>query len=348
MTAALLPDLQEASARLEEFLSGFLHRNAERYAYGALFEPLYDDLAEHLLHRGKRLRPLLFLGTYRLCGGARPWNDPGLLSAAAALELLHSFILIHDDVIDRAERRRGRPTLHRRMAERLGRLPGADRLGENLAVVLGDMLHALAVDTLLEADFPAPVREAALRRFLQYAGDTGGGEALDILLSTQDIARVTPEEIERMYHLKTTRYTFEAPLLLGALLAGAPAETAEALAASAELLGLAFQIRNDLEEYAHFDLLDPALQTDLLEGKKTLLLRAAYEGLGETDRSFLQLCLDAPGSRGVSLRKIRELIEKSGAAATLERRQEELLARAQAGPAPCGEVVSLARRILRG
>jgi len=330
MDAGTLSDeMREISAGVEQFLAAFFHQNAERYAYGHLFEPIYDDLAEYVLRRGKRIRPLLLMASYRLFGGTRPFDDLSLLRSAAAVELFHSFILIHDDVIDRSEIRRGLPTFHKVMEDRLGKLPERARMGENLAIVIGDMLYALAVDTLLATDFETPVRDAAMRRFLHSVADTGCGETLDILLSARDIARVGEEDIVQMYHLKTTRYTFEAPLVLGAILAGADPQAILDLTTIADPLGLAFQIQNDLVEYSHFDLMDRALQTDLLEGKKTLLIRAAYERLSEVDRSFLQLCLSAPSVRDSAIHKIRELVDKSGAVALLAKRREELVAQAQ-------------------
>jgi geranylgeranyl diphosphate synthase type I len=269
------------------------------------------------------------MASLRLFGGTRPFTDLSLLRAAASVELFHAFILIHDDVIDRSEVRRGLPTFHKRMEERLGKLPDRARMGQNLAIVVGDMLYALAVDTLLSTDFDPALRDAAMRRFLHYVADTGCGETLDILLSARDVAKVSEEDIVQMYHLKTTRYTFEAPLVLGALLAGADADAIHDLTAVAEPLGLAFQIQNDLVEYSHFDVLDQALQTDLLEGKKTLLIRAAYERLDEVDRSFLQLCLTATPIRDSAVHKIRELVDKSKAVPLLTARREELIAQAE-------------------
>ena len=123
------------------------------------------------------------------------------------------------------------------------------------------------------------MRDAALAHFLRYITDTGAGEIYDILLGTRDIARVEEADISRMYTLKTTRYTFEAPLVLGALLAGVDDDHLRELAELIEPVGLAFQIQNDLIEYQQFKGVDRLRQTDMLEGKKTLLLRAAYDHL---------------------------------------------------------------------
>jgi geranylgeranyl diphosphate synthase type I len=329
-TSAFRTELQQAPALFEAFLARFFHDQAERYAYGELFEPLYLDMTEFVGRRGKRIRPLLLMGTYRVFGGERPLDDVALLRAALSLELLHAFILVHDDVIDRSERRRGLSTLHKLIEDRLGKLDGAARTGENVALVVGDMLFALALETLRSADFPAPRRDAALGQMLRYITDTGAGEIYDILLGTRDIERVSEEDISLMYTLKTTRYTFEAPLVLGALLAGAEAEALAELSRLIEPVGLAFQIQNDLIEYQKFKGVNRLRQTDLLEGKKTLLLRAAYDHLGDLDRSFLQLCLSTRTSNDTSVSKIEQLIDKSGAVALLTTRMNELFRAAEA------------------
>lgn len=326
----LRAELQQAPTYFEPFLARFFQESAERYAYGDLFEPLYLDMTEFVTRRGKRIRPLLFLSSYRIFGGERPFENNSLLRAALSLELLHAFILVHDDVIDQSEKRRGLPTFHKLVEERLGKIDGAARFGENVALVIGDILFAMAVDTLRSTDFEPDRRDAALAHFLRYITDTGAGEIYDILLGTRDIARVEEEDITRMYTLKTTRYTFEAPLVLGALLAGLGADHLRELAELIEPVGLAFQIQNDLIEYQQFKGVDRLRQTDILEGKKTLLLRAAYEHLTDVDRSFLQLCLSTRTSNDASVSKIEQLIDKSGAVELLTRQMESLFQKAEA------------------
>ncbi len=325
----LRAEMQRAAASLETFLARFFQENAERYAYGDLFEPLYLDMTEFVTRRGKRIRPMLLLGSYRIFGGERALDDTSMMRAALSLELLHSFILIHDDVIDQSERRRRLPTFHKLVEERLGKIDGAARTGSNVAVVVGDIVFAMAFDTLRSTDFLPAVRDAAMGHFLRYISDTGAGEIYDILLGTRDIARVEEADITRMYTLKTTRYTFEAPLVLGALLAGLEEDQLRELAELIEPVGLAFQIQNDLIEYQQFKGVDRLRQTDILEGKKTLLLRAAYDHLTDVDRSFLQLCLSTRTSNDASVSKIEQLIDKSGAVGLLTQKMEALFVKAE-------------------
>jgi len=327
--ASLRAELQQAPDIFENVLARFFQENTERYAYGDLFEPLYLDITEFVTRRGKRIRPMLMLGSYRVFGGDRPFADNSLQRAALSLELLHSFILIHDDVIDQSERRRRLPTFHKLVEERLGKLEDAARVGENVALVVGDILFAMAVDTLRATDFAPALRDAALSHFVRYISDTGAGEVYVILLGTRDIARVEEADIMRMYTLKTTRYTFEAPLVLGALLAGMDDDHLRELAELIEPVGLAFQIQNDLIEYHQFKGVDRLRQTDILEGKKTLLLRVAYEQLVDVDKSFLQLCLSTRTSNDASVSKIEQLIDKSGAVGILTQRMEDLFQKAE-------------------
>src|SRR3984885_1940196 len=162
---SLRAELQQAPAFFEDFLARFFQENTERYAYGDLFEPLYLDMTEFVARRGKRIRPLLALGSYRIFGGDRSFEDPSLLRAALSLELLHAFILIHDDVIDQSERRRGLPTFHKLVEERLGKIDGASRIGGNVAIVVGDIVFAMALDTLRTTEFAPAQRDAALSHF---------------------------------------------------------------------------------------------------------------------------------------------------------------------------------------
>jgi geranylgeranyl diphosphate synthase type I len=327
--ALLRAELQSAPALFESYLTRFFEESTERFAYGTLFEPLYLDMTEFVARRGKRIRPLLMLASYRIFGGDRPLQNTSLMRAALSLELLHAFILIHDDVIDQSERRRRLPTFHKLVEERLGKIDDAARVGENVAIVIGDILFATAFDTLRSTDFAAPIRDAAMSQFLRYISDTGAGEIYDILLGTRDIARVEEDDISRMYMLKTTRYTFEAPLVLGALLAGIDEDHLRELAELIEPVGLAFQIQNDLIEYHQFKGVDRLRQTDILEGKKTLLLRAAFDNLVDVDRSFLQLCLSTRTSNDASVSKIEQLIDKSGAVGLMTRKMEALFLKAE-------------------
>lgn len=274
---------------------------------------IHRDLSEFVRRGGKRIRPLLFLRTYRALNGGRPYPMQALARAAAALEIFHAFILAHDDIIDRSDLRRGRPTLHRRVESRLGGVREGSRQGESVALVLGDLLFALATEIIFEAGFPARQRDALMREFLDGVLNTGVGEILDVLNAGREVRAVGPQAIQLTYYLKTTKYTFEGPMVWGALLAGAPSAVVNELRCFAYPVGLAFQIENDLLEIEDAALGGKLLAEDLAEGRKTLLLRGAYDRVGKADRVFLQACFDAQRLPEEAIERIRHLVIRSGA-----------------------------------
>jgi geranylgeranyl diphosphate synthase type I len=321
--------LQRAHAALESFIQQYFTDEKKHYPYGEWFDPLYFDLAEYVGRKGKRIRPLMFLMSYRAFGGTRRLDDPALLQCATALELLHTFVLMHDDVIDRSATRRGLPTYHKLASQRIHAFGDDGRTGENVATVMGDIVFTMAIRAMAGLDIEADRRQRALDIFLRTTADTGAGEIQDILFGVRDIAEVTGSDIAHMYHLKTTRYTFEAPCVVGAVLAGAAEEKIRALPRITEPLGLAFQIQNDLLECRYRDAADLAASADLLEGKKTMVIFEAYNRLDEMDRSFLQLCLGSSRRSESTLAKLRDLILKSGAIASMSARADELFQEAE-------------------
>ncbi len=325
-------NLTELQAAIDAFMSEYLAQTRPEYARQSINAALYDDAMEFLCRPGKRLRPLLFLLAHRIFQQPDDaTSERDLLALGTSLELLHGFILIHDDIIDRAEMRRGLPTLHRVLEGRLPAFADHDRAGKNLSLVIGDILFAIAQQCLLETESIPPERRIQLSRMLlSCLVETGFGEAADIIYGTRDISKITHGEIERMYLLKTTRYTIECPLAMAATLAGASPAAVRQITRVALPAGLAFQIQNDLQEFARFEISDNDVPVDILEGKKTLLIHTAFEMLGETDRSLLQLCFTGSAPSEATLSKARELIAKSGAVSRLRERMTELLREADA------------------
>ena len=329
-------ELAALRAGIDERMRGYLAEQRAEYLRQPVFSTLYDDLQEFVCRPGKRLRPLLFLLAHRVFGAGgsgqreRAISQEALFSVGSSLEFLHAFILVHDDIIDRGETRRGQPTLHRVIEGRLSSFADRRRAGHNLALVMGDILFALAQRCLLETPLPAGMAARLGVQLLGCMVETGFGEAADIVHGTRDMAKVSPEEIEHMYCLKTTCYTIEGPLAMAALLHGVDAAGLDALGRLARPAGLAFQIQNDLQEFARFEVSDVEVPPDILEGKKTLLIRTAFDLLNETDRGFLQLCFSTGTPTEGTVSKARELITKSGAVGKLTGKMTELFALADA------------------
>jgi geranylgeranyl diphosphate synthase type I len=228
-----------------------------------------EAVRSFVLAGGKRVRPQLCLWTFgRAMGRSPEAADEAVFRIACGWELFHAFLLVHDDLIDEAEVRRDRPSLHRHL-EDMGDV--AEQAGRSLALVAGDLLFSAAMRAFHEADLPGEVYRRQLQLFSRVAMTTGLGQALDIAQANVPLERACERTLLREYHWKTAAYTFEGPMLSGAILAGANDGVQKALSHFALALGQAYQLQNDL-----IDLGQPAHEgCDLVQGKRTItLLRA--------------------------------------------------------------------------
>jgi geranylgeranyl diphosphate synthase type I len=201
---------------------------------------LVEELERLLAAGGKRLRPAFCYLGYRAAGGE---DGEPIVRAAAALELLHTFALVHDDVMDEAVERRGVETTQVRFARAFA---GASAgRGRSAAVLVGDLAAVLA-EALFRASGLAPERLAtALERFDRMRLEMAAGQYLDLLGSARrDLAAA-----EHVAELKTGSYTVEGPLLIGAALAGAGPELEGRLLAYGRPAGEAFQLRDDVLDH---------------------------------------------------------------------------------------------------
>ncbi|GHB90962.1 serralysin [Cerasicoccus arenae] len=287
----------------------------DRLSQHPSLEPAWRSLKAFLRQPGKRLRPLLFLLSYQLFDRKDTPPPRSALRVAGALELFHAFALIHDDLIDCSESRRGKPTLHRALDNDV---TSDRRNAQSLALVLGDILFGFAMECFLDPELPPPRAQMAMRYFLRIAQETGMGQAAEIAHLEIPLADINESEIEQTYHLKTTRYTIECPLVLGALLAGADQNTHLALSAFARPLGLAFQIENDLHEVELLPDAAPDLAYDFHCGVKTLLLKRLHDSLPPTDQKLLHTALARSESQE-GLSQIALLLAKSGVPLQLRR-----------------------------
>jgi geranylgeranyl diphosphate synthase type I len=226
-------DLDGLRRRVDADLRGRLREVRERLAILAPGSTLLVDEVVRLLDAGgKRMRPVLCLLGHAAAGG----SAEDALPAASGLELFHTFALIHDDVMDEEDERRGEPTTHRQLAKSE---PGGERFGRSAAILVGDLALALSLDLVLACRVPAERRLAAAARFRDMTVATAAGQLLD-LSGGGDRTLVAS--------LKTGAYTAEAPLAIGAELAGASKPTLDALAAFGRPLGVAFQLLDDVAD----------------------------------------------------------------------------------------------------
>ncbi|MGA8543354.1 MAG: polyprenyl synthetase family protein [Thermoplasmata archaeon] len=302
----------------------------ERKSAPATVGPYLDVNQEFTLRGGKRFRATLVLAGYYLATRRPP--RPAL-PAAAALEHFQSWMLIHDDIIDHSEERRGGPTVHRALAEahRRDRREGSsEEYGTGIAITLGDLEEPFTVGAILSSKVAAAARLGALAEYVRMTRLTAYGQLLDIRNGTLDPGSVTESDVLHVHRLKSAMYTVACPMRIGAILGGMGRAGLGDLESIGTDLGIAFQLRDDVLGSGFDAGASGKTANDLSEGKRTLLVVRAWAGASEADRARLARVLGNAEATPEDVERAREVIRTTGSLAYSERRIAELTARALA------------------
>ncbi len=323
-------------ARVEEILAGYLDRRArDAEAVHPCFADAAAVLTRFVLRGGKRIRPTFAWWGWRGAGGdpseADSPDNQAVLHAVSALELVQAAALVHDDLMDDSDTRRGHPTVHLEFAGRHrahGWSGPPERYGGAAAILLGDLALAWADDMLNEAGLTEVTALRVRPVWAAMRTEMLGGQFLDSWC--QASADETIEAALRVNRFKTAAYTVERPLQLGAALAGAPSELVAGYRRFGADIGVAYQLRDDL--LGVFG--DPAVTgkpagDDLREGKRTVLLalalRSAREGGRGDAEAVLIAALGNPELDLVGVDRVRQALRELGADAEVEQRIERLI-----------------------
>jgi geranylgeranyl diphosphate synthase type I len=289
---------------------------------GDELEPILAAIRD-LLAAGKRLRPAFCYWGWRSAGGQ---DCPEILATAAALELLQACALVHDDVIDASDTRRGMPALHRRFESwhaESGLSGSAERFGAGAAILVGDLLLTWANEMYGRGGLSPDVLYRGAPAWATLQTELAAGQFLDLLSQVNGSTSVA--DALRVITYKTAKYTTERPLQLGATLAAAagPAPLSpgvtEALARYGAPLGIAFQLRDDV--LGVFG--DPArtgkpVGGDISEGKQTVLMAVARQRASPRQAATLDRHLGDPCLSGEAVAEIRAVLADTGALAECE------------------------------
>ena len=304
--------LEKLRQQIDQSLENFMDTIKKDYKLQMVSPVLYESLREFSLRPGKRIRPLLLILSYK---GYCPKNKrvpPSLYNASTCIELLHNFMLIHDDIIDRSDLRRGKPTIHKILGK-LVKTEDQEKLGYDLGIVAGDILYAFAIDAFLSIKEDPARKERALKYFIQTAAFTAMGEFIDTIHGVEKISRIKEKDVFLNYTLKTARYTFDCPLVTGAILAGADNRDIKKVSDLGMYIGQAFQIQDDvIGIFEDEKNIGKSILSDLDESKKTLLVTHAYEKLkGKKRKEFLQY-FEKPKKTLKDLDAVRQIFIESG------------------------------------
>jgi geranylgeranyl diphosphate synthase type I len=294
--------------------------------------PVCDALEDYLLEGGKRLRPLFAYAGY-MAAGLTPGKAE--IRAMASLELLQACALIHDDLMDGSDTRRGKPAIHRHFENlhRQGAMAGAaEQFGEAAAVLLGDLALVWSDQMLHNSGISQKSLSAALHIHDEMRIELMAGQYLDVREAGEREHSV--ERSLRIARYKSGKYTIERPLHLGAVMARPDAlensELLKVLSAYGLPLGEAFQLRDDLLGiFGVPETTGKPAGDDLREGKRTVLIAMALEKAQGAARAELESNLGNPALSPEKIDSLRTLIIETGAVADVEKLIDRLAQESQ-------------------
>ncbi len=272
-----------------------------------------ECLEDYTMRGGKRVRPALIIAGYKAVNGE---ENGKILPASLSIEALQSYLLVHDDIMDEDDLRRGDDTLHK-MYENYhkkkfsGGRPA--KFGENMGIIAGDIANSFAVTQILKSDFDDETKIEALEKFEQIHRHTGYGQVLDVTFNEKDLENMGEKDVLTVHHLKTAQYTIAGPLEMGAIFGSGSKEQIAVLKKYGENVGKAFQVYDDmLGLFGNKDKLGKPADSDLKEGKRTLLILKALEKCDEEQKETI---LNALGNRDLTkhqIQKVRNIVKETG------------------------------------
>ncbi|MCK5080790.1 MAG: polyprenyl synthetase family protein [Candidatus Moranbacteria bacterium] len=310
--------LENYKKDLEPLLRGYFENKKRNFKK---IDPLADEamraIEKFTMSGGKRIRPAMVYYGFLLGGGeADKKNKKNILQASMAMELIHSFLLIHDDIIDRDKKRHGVDTMHeyyKKVAEKFFPKTDKEHFGNSMAIIAGDLAASMANEILFESNFSSDVILKALRQLQKVVYTTIPGEMLDVVMEAR--GKSTESEILKMHEGKTAFYTFEGPLHLGIILASNNSEKLlRNISDYSMAVGKAFQIRDDiLGVFGDEKKLGKPIGSDIIESKQTLLVIKVLENGNEEQKEIIRGLLGKKDLSSKELESFRKVVIETGA-----------------------------------
>ncbi len=271
-----------------------------------------SSLEDICLRSGKRIRSSL------ICLGAALFDEKinlDVIKIAAAYELIHTYFLIHDDIMDKADQRRGDRSVHTQylhQSKRLYQANGeASHFGVSMAILVGDLANIFAFEVLQDTQLDRRTKKKLSSYIFQVVSETIFGQEVDIRLSLH--GKVSIRTLMNVYRLKSGKYTFQAPLHLGALIAGAKQRYFFVLSAFALPSGLIFQITDDIIGlFGDERKTGKPISSDISQNKKTVLFVYAYQRATDSQKRSLDSILGKKTITKAEVATVKQIVIDTG------------------------------------
>lgn len=319
--------LDAAKSEINDCLEDWLRSTQKDFATNN-GEQIVAEVGRSAIGKGGRVRPLLCCCGYAIAGGGGGLLDKRIIRAAASIELLHTFAILHDDVMDGSEMRRGEPSLFKRIADERAGVTAEEAMhyGISVAILAGDLALVLSDQLFSRSGFPADRLLRAYGPLSRMRLDAVAGQYLDLTHSGRPARVDDPDLATTISRLKTGSYSVEGPLLVGAALGEATEAAARALRGFAEPLGEAFQLIDDLMGLFG----DPAetgkdAENDVRKGKPTPLISSTLAMATGGLREDVLAVWGNPEATGADLARLRAAVRDSGALGAMSTTIRELI-----------------------
>lgn len=272
---------------------------------------LWKHIKEHNLRPAKRLRASFIYYGYKLLGGE---DDQNIIKACLSIELIHTALLMHDDFMDADDIRRGLPTTHKffeALHQQKNYQSDPVHFGTSMAICTGDLALCAGFELLAQTDFDPVPKNLALSKVLRGIANTALGQAYDIVLESSHQA--TEQDILDLHFAKTAIYTYENPLHIGAILAGANKKDLEILSEYSIPGGIAFQLQDDiLGLFGDSQKTGKSSFSDIKQGKMTLLIIYALEHANQLQKQLLKSLWGNKNLTPTQAQQVRDIIKETG------------------------------------
>ncbi len=308
----LISFVGEIDRKLEEYWQGEVDKS---FGFGQkqkdLVKQMLTHASEHNLRSSKRIRSALVYYGYLLGQKLKTEKTQKIKKTneiwkvCEAVELIHTALLMHDDFMDRDLVRRGKPTTQEYFAK------GDRHYGDSMAVCVGDSVLCLGYERFLEADFDRHILTKVLKQLLRGITNTSFGQAYDN--SLVKLGSFSVQDVLDLHHAKTALYTYETPLLSGAMLSGVSMDAIDLLRNYSKYAGIAFQLQDDiLGIFGDEEKTGKSSNSDLLQGKVTMMYIKAMEVASDSQKQAISMVWGVENANLEQIEEVKRVFIETG------------------------------------